>query len=96
MQKRWVNRVRKGEAKSSYGTGALNLVDTSKEVINLNYGLLFDHFAFMLRNNASTKYALEVSISIAGAAVLWLMDIRCYKIFLSYGGVMILCAVLFK
>ena len=33
MQKRWVNRVRKGEAKSSYGTGALKLVDTSKEVI---------------------------------------------------------------
>ncbi|PWA47506.1 DNA helicase [Artemisia annua] len=34
------------------------------------------------RNIASTKYALEVSISVAGAAVLWLTDIRCCKIFL--------------
>ena len=58
--------------------------------------LIVDHFAFMLRNNASTKYALDVSISVTGTSVLWIMDIRCYKIFLSYGGVMILCAVLFK
>ncbi|KAJ9693027.1 hypothetical protein PVL29_011941 [Vitis rotundifolia] len=42
---------RKGEAKSTHGTGA-----------------------FILLNTASTNYALEGSITIAGASVQWLRD----------------------
>ncbi|XP_074379348.1 glycerol kinase-like [Apium graveolens] len=64
---------RKGEAKSTYGTGAFILLNTGDQVINSTNGLL-STVAFKLGPNAPTNYALEGSIAIAGAAVQWLRD----------------------
>lgn len=64
---------RKGEAKSTYGTGAFILLNTGKEVIQSKHGLL-STLAFKLGPKAETNYALEGSIAIAGAAVQWLRD----------------------
>ncbi|KAI8020108.1 Glycerol kinase [Camellia lanceoleosa] len=64
---------RKGEAKSTYGTGAFILLNTGEELIKSNHGLL-STLAFKLGPNAPTNYALEGSIAIAGAAVQWLRD----------------------
>ncbi|XP_072978774.1 glycerol kinase isoform X1 [Typha angustifolia] len=64
---------RKGEAKSTYGTGAFILLNTGDEVIQSSHGLL-STIAYKLGRNASTNYALEGSIAIAGAAVQWLRD----------------------
>ncbi|CAL5327628.1 unnamed protein product [Camellia sinensis] len=63
----------KGEAKSTYGTGAFILLNTGEELIKSNHGLL-STLAFKLGPNAPTNYALEGSIAIAGAAVQWLRD----------------------
>ncbi|KAJ4950685.1 hypothetical protein NE237_027517 [Protea cynaroides] len=64
---------RKGEAKSTYGTGAFILLNTGDEVIISKHGLL-GTIAYKLGPNAPTNYALEGSIAIAGAAVQWLRD----------------------
>ncbi|XVF24744.1 hypothetical protein REPUB_Repub13aG0153400 [Reevesia pubescens] len=64
---------RKGEAKSTYGTGAFILLNTGHEIVQSNHGLL-STVAFKLGPNAPTNYALEGSIAIAGAAVQWLRD----------------------
>ncbi|KAF6162694.1 hypothetical protein GIB67_026615 [Kingdonia uniflora] len=64
---------RKGEAKSTYGTGAFILLNTGEEVINSTHGLL-STLAYKLGPTAPTNYALEGSIAIAGAAVQWLRD----------------------
>lgn len=64
---------RKGEAKSTYGTGAFILINTGDEIIHSKHGLL-STLAFKLGPQASTNYALEGSIAIAGAAVQWLRD----------------------
>ncbi|XP_030470907.1 glycerol kinase-like [Syzygium oleosum] len=64
---------RKGEAKSTYGTGAFILLNTGEEMIHSTHGLL-STLAFKLGPNAPTNYALEGSIAIAGAAVQWLRD----------------------
>ncbi|XP_074325049.1 glycerol kinase-like [Apium graveolens] len=64
---------RKGEAKSTYGTGAFILLNTGDQMINSTHGLL-STVAFKLGANAPTNYALEGSIAIAGAAVQWLRD----------------------
>lgn len=64
---------RKGEAKSTYGTGAFILLNTGEEVIYSSNGLL-STIAYKLGPNAETNYALEGSIAIAGAAVQWLRD----------------------
>lgn len=64
---------RKGEAKSTYGTGAFILLNTGEEVIESKHGLLTT-LAFKLGREAPTNYALEGSIAIAGAAVQWLRD----------------------
>ncbi|XVF74774.1 hypothetical protein PTKIN_Ptkin13bG0138600 [Pterospermum kingtungense] len=63
----------KGEAKSTYGTGAFILLNTGNEVVKSTHGLL-STLAFKLGPNAPTNYALEGSIAIAGAAVQWLRD----------------------
>ncbi|XP_057967797.1 glycerol kinase [Malania oleifera] len=63
----------KGEAKSTYGTGAFILINTGEEVIQSKHGLL-GTLAFKLGPDAPTNYALEGSIAIAGAAVQWLRD----------------------
>jgi glycerol kinase len=64
---------RKGEAKSTYGTGAFILLNTGEEIIQSTHGLLTT-LAFKLGPEAPTNYALEGSIAIAGAAVQWLRD----------------------
>ncbi|CAH1419020.1 unnamed protein product [Lactuca virosa] len=64
---------RKGEAKSTYGTGAFILLNTGEEVIPSKHGLLTT-LAFKLGKDAPANYALEGSIAIAGAAVQWLRD----------------------
>ncbi|CAA2987091.1 glycerol kinase [Olea europaea subsp. europaea] len=64
---------RKGEAKSTYGTGAFILLNTGEEVIKSNHGLL-STLAYKLGPKAPANYALEGSIAIAGAAVQWLRD----------------------
>ncbi|XP_074312674.1 glycerol kinase-like [Silene latifolia] len=64
---------RKGEAKSTYGTGAFILLNTGPEVVHSKHGLLTT-MAFKLGPSAPTNYALEGSIAIAGASVQWLRD----------------------
>ncbi|KDP37048.1 hypothetical protein JCGZ_06104 [Jatropha curcas] len=64
---------RKGEAKSTYGTGAFILLNTGEKIVKSNHGLLTT-LAFKLGPKAPTNYALEGSIAIAGAAVQWLRD----------------------
>lgn len=63
----------KGEAKSTYGTGAFILLNTGDEVIHSSHGLL-STLSYKLGPHAPTNYALEGSIAIAGAAVQWLRD----------------------
>lgn len=63
----------KGQAKSTYGTGAFILLHTGEEIITSSHGLL-STIAYKLGPNAPTNYALEGSIAIAGAAVQWLRD----------------------
>lgn len=63
----------KGEAKSTYGTGAFILLNTGEEIVRSTHGLLTT-LAFKLGPKAPTNYALEGSIAIAGAAVQWLRD----------------------
>ncbi|XP_074285199.1 glycerol kinase-like [Silene latifolia] len=64
---------RKGEAKSTYGTGAFILLNTGEEIVQSKHGLLTT-MAFKLGPSAPANYALEGSIAIAGAAVQWLRD----------------------
>ncbi|GJN26233.1 hypothetical protein PR202_gb14149 [Eleusine coracana subsp. coracana] len=63
----------KGEAKSTYGTGAFILLNTGEEVTQSSHGLL-STIAYKLGPTTPTNYALEGSIAIAGAAVQWLRD----------------------
>ena len=63
----------RGEAKSTYGTGAFILLNTGEEITQSKHGLLTT-LAFKLGPKAPTNYALEGSIAIAGAAVQWLRD----------------------
>ncbi|MBI5304695.1 MAG: glycerol kinase GlpK [Chloroflexi bacterium] len=58
-----------GEAKNTYGTGCFLLLNTGKEIVPSNAGLLTT-----VASNGATCYALEGSIAIAGAAVQWLRD----------------------
>lgn len=64
---------RKGEAKSTYGTGAFILLNTGDEIVKSTHGLL-STVAYQLGPKAPANYALEGSIAIAGAAVQWLRD----------------------
>lgn len=63
----------KGEAKSTYGTGAFIVLNTGAEIVQSTHGLLTT-IAFKLGKDAPTSYALEGSVAIAGAAVQWLRD----------------------
>ena len=61
----------KGEAKSTYGTGAFVLMNTGDEAVSSQNGLLT---TIAWRLNGTTVYALEGSAFVAGAAVQWLRD----------------------
>ncbi|KAK4771930.1 hypothetical protein SAY86_013705 [Trapa natans] len=64
---------KKGQAKSTYGTGAFIMLNTGKEIFHSGHGLL-STVAFKLGAKGPVNYALEGSIAIAGAAVQWLRD----------------------
>ncbi len=61
----------KGEAKSTYGTGAFVLMNTGTQAVSSQNGLLT---TIAWRLNGETVYALEGSAFVAGAAVQWLRD----------------------
>lgn len=60
-----------GTMKVTYGTGAFILMNTGEAVYKSNSGLISTVFYDL---NGKTHYALEGSIFIAGASVLWLKD----------------------
>ena len=64
--------VSPGEAKNTYGTGNFMLLNTGREVVPSNAGLLTTVCYRM--GNADTIYALEGSIAVTGSAVQWLRD----------------------
>ena len=66
------NCINPGDVKNTYGTGCFALTNTGKNIVHSNNGLL-STIAFQ-REGSSPQYALEGSVSIAGAAVQWLRD----------------------
>jgi len=66
----------KGIAKNTYGTGCFMLLNTGKEVIKSENGLL-STIAWGLKDEEGKEeinYALEGSVFVAGAAIQWLRD----------------------
>lgn len=61
-----------GEAKNTYGTGCFMLLNTGKDIIESNSGLLTT-LAYKMGEDPAV-YALEGSIAITGALVQWLRD----------------------
>ena len=61
----------KGMVKNTYGTGAFIIMNTGKEPIQSNNGLLTT-LAYGI--NGEVTYALEGSIFVAGSAIQWLRD----------------------
>ena len=66
------NCLTSGEVKNTYGTGCFALTNTGAEIVHSNNGLL-STVAYQREGN-EPQYALEGSVSIAGAAVQWLRD----------------------
>lgn len=62
-----------GQAKNTYGTGAFLLMNVGNEPIVSKHGLL-STVAYQFGPNGQVSYALEGSISVAGAAIKWLRD----------------------
>ncbi|KAI7862114.1 hypothetical protein BDF14DRAFT_1859967 [Spinellus fusiger] len=62
----------KGEAKNTYGTGCFMLFNTGTQPVISQHGLL-STVAYQL-GKASPVYALEGSVSVAGASIQWLRD----------------------
>ncbi len=63
--------IKEGDAKCTYGTGAFALINTGSERKKSNNGLLS---TVAYSHEGITKYALEGSSYIAGAAVQWFRD----------------------
>lgn len=61
-----------GEVKNTYGTGCFLLLNTGKEIVHSDNGLLTT-VAYQIANDEPV-YALEGSVAIAGALVQWLRD----------------------
>ena len=66
------NCITKGDVKNTYGTGCFALTNTGIDIIHSNNGLL-STVAYQ-KEGDNPQYALEGSVSIAGAAVQWLRD----------------------
>ena len=64
--------VRPGEAKNTYGTGNFMLLNTGRDIVPSNAGLLTTVCYQM--TGAAAVYALEGSIAVTGSAVQWLRD----------------------
>ena len=62
----------RGDVKSTYGTGAFLLMNTGTTPVQSKHGLITT-VAYKL-GDAPAVYALEGSISMAGATVQWLRD----------------------
>lgn len=60
-----------GEAKNTYGTGCFLLMNTGEKPISSKNGLLTTIAA---SSEEETRYALEGSVFVAGAAIQWLRD----------------------
>jgi glycerol kinase len=63
----------KGDAKNTYGTGSFYLMNTGKEAVTSDHGLLTT-IGFQM-SGEPVQYALEGSIFITGAAIEWLGDV---------------------
>ena len=66
------NCITSGDVKNTYGTGCFALTNTGYEIVHSNNGLL-STVAYQ-KDGEKPQYALEGSVSIAGAAVQWLRD----------------------
>lgn len=62
---------KKGMIKSTYGTGCFVVLHTGSKIVRSQHKLLS---TVAYRLNGKTKYALEGSIFVAGAAINWLRD----------------------
>jgi glycerol kinase len=62
-----------GDAKNTYGTGCFLLLNTGREPVASERGLLTT-IAWQLDGEKNVTYALEGSVFIAGAAIQWLRD----------------------
>ncbi len=61
-----------GSAKNTYGTGCFMLLNTGKEIVTSEHGLLTTVASHL--HGDSPRYALEGSVAIAGSLVQWLRD----------------------
>lgn len=61
----------KGDVKNTYGTGCFLVMNTGKEPVRSNNGLLTTIAA---STDGNVDYALEGSVFVAGAAIQWLRD----------------------
>jgi glycerol kinase len=68
--------LKKGEAKTTYGTGAFVLFNTGEEVVRSENGLI-STVAYQAGKDAKPVYALEGSIAVAGSAIKWCVRIPC-------------------
>ena len=66
------NCIASGDVKNTYGTGCFALTNTGSEIVHSNNGLL-STVAYQ-KDGDKPQYAIEGSVSIAGAAVQWLRD----------------------
>ena len=66
------NCIASGDVKNTYGTGCFALTNTGSYIVHSNNGLL-STVAYQ-KDGDKPQYAIEGSVSIAGAAVQWLRD----------------------
>ena len=66
------NCISSGDVKNTYGTGCFALTNTGSNIVHSNNGLL-STVAYQ-KDGDKPQYAIEGSVSIAGAAVQWLRD----------------------
>ena len=64
----------KGEAKNTYGTGCFLLMNTGKEIVKSDKGLLT---TIAVGIKGEIQYALEGSVFVGGAVIQWLRDELC-------------------
>lgn len=62
-----------GQGKNTYGTGCFLLLNTGKQAVTSERGLLTT-IAWQLEEGKEVTYALEGSVFVSGAAVQWLRD----------------------
>uniref|UniRef100_A0A0K8SKA2 Probable glycerol kinase n=1 Tax=Lygus hesperus TaxID=30085 RepID=A0A0K8SKA2_LYGHE len=65
--------LKKGSAKSTYGTGCFLLYNTGSEIVDSEHGLVTT-VGYKLGPNNDVAYALEGSVAVAGAAFAWLKE----------------------